>query len=67
MFEHGISDKVMAVLKDTCSQKVPRQRLQRVATMALTDLLYGYTPFKDAVLEAGSCCWRRPRRSTTPL
>ena len=53
MFEHGISDKVMAVLKDTCSQKVPRQRLQRVATMALTDLLYGYTPFKDAVLEAG--------------
>lgn len=52
-FEHGISAKVMAVMKETCLQKMPRQRLQRVAIMALSELSMNYTPFKDAILPEG--------------
>lgn len=51
-FEHGISAKVIAVTKDTCLQKMPRQRLQRVAIMALSELSMNYTPFKDAIVKA---------------
>ena len=52
MFEHGISAKVIDVMKDTCSKKMPRQRLQRVAIMALSELSLNYTPFKDAIVGA---------------
>jgi len=51
-FEHGISDKVSAVMADTCSQKMPRQRLQRVAIMALSELSMNYAPFKDSIVRA---------------
>ena len=38
LFKHKISEQVLAVLKDTCQQSMPRQRLQRVAVMALSEL-----------------------------
>ena len=38
LFKHKISEQVLMVLKDTCQQSMPRQRLQRVAVMALSEL-----------------------------
>ena len=52
-FGSGTSDMAVAVLKDECSLKVPRQSLQRTTTTALTDLLYVGTPLKGADLPAG--------------
>ena len=38
LFKHGISVQVLEVLLETCRQQMPRQRLQRVVVMALSEL-----------------------------
>ena len=52
-FTHGISQQVLQVLQETCRQQMPRQRLQRVVVMAMSELAQDYEPFKDAIRVAG--------------
>ena len=53
LFTHGISVQVLEVLLETCRQQMPRQRLQRVVVMALSELAQDYDDFKNAIREAG--------------
>ena len=47
LFEHKISGQVLGVLKETCQQAMPRQRLQRVAVMALSELAQDFDAFQQ--------------------
>mmetsp|Transcript_8106 Transcript_8106/g.20105 ORF Transcript_8106/g.20105 Transcript_8106/m.20105 type:complete len:1749 (-) Transcript_8106:113-5359(-) len=52
-FEHGISSQVLQVLQECCRAQVPRQRLQRVTVLALSELAHDFEPFKSALRDAG--------------
>ena len=43
----------MDVMKETSLQTMPRQRLQRVAVMALSELAQDFEPFKRTILDSG--------------
>jgi len=53
LFENGISTQVMEAFMETSAQKMPRQRLQRVAVMALSELAQDFEPFQAKLLEKG--------------
>lgn len=53
LFQHGISAAALEVLQATCRAQVPRQRLQRVVVMALSELANDFEPFKNALRDAG--------------
>ena len=52
-FKAGVSQVVLEVLLETCQQQMPRQRLQRVVVMALSELAQDFEPFKDVIRTAG--------------
>ena len=52
--DHGIAAQVIAVLHETCQQQMPRQRLQRVVVMALSELAQDFEPFKETIRQQGA-------------
>eukprot|EP00966_Prymnesium_polylepis_P124788 2886092-Prymnesium_polylepis.3 len=50
--EHAISTQVLNVLQESCRAQVPRQRLQRVVVLALSELAHDFEPFKNSLREA---------------
>lgn len=52
-FDHGISAQVFGVLQEQSALPIPRQRLQRVVVMAMSELASGYEPYKELVRAHG--------------
>ena len=48
-FEHGLSAQVFSVLQEQCNLPIPRQRLQRVVVMAMSELANGFEAFKETL------------------
>ena len=46
--------QVIAVLHETCQQQMPRQRLQRVVVMAMSELAQDFEPFKETIRQQGA-------------